>query len=128
MKELKKTKYRFIFSLNEQDFAFEKLFVEMISIDSKFSDDSASINRAKRKLFLKILLAYCNHNNSYADATVPISVAAVDPPHSQAHALPATPSPNKLKQLEVEIEVTPPSGLRKSDSRIHFGDLKIDIE
>ncbi len=126
MKKLKTTKYRFIFSLNELDFAYEKLFIEMISIDCKFSDDSPSINRAKRKLFLKILLAYCNQNNSCSHATVTVSAAAVDPPPCPAHAPPPTPPPDNLKNLEVEV--TPPSGLRKNDGRIHFGDLKIDIE
>jgi hypothetical protein len=42
---------------------------------------------------------------------------------------PPTPPPDTYKKLEEEEEeVTPPTGLRKADGRIHFGDLKIDID
>ena len=124
MKKLKATKYRFIFSLNELDFAYEKLFIEMISIDCKLSGDAASVNRAKRKLFLKILLAYCNPNTlGTLNTYTPVQTSAADgyPPAMLAPSPPPTPPPDTN-------EVTPPTGLRKADGRIHFGDLKIDIE
>ena len=129
MKKTKSTKYRFILSLTELDVAYERLFIELVAIDRKFSDDDASKNQAKRKLFLKILLTYCNPNTtSTANAytTVASSFPAADPPPMLAPSPPPIPPPDTYKKLEEEV--TPPTGLRKADGRIHFGELKIDIE
>lgn len=128
MKKAKCTKYRFILSLTDLDVAYERLFIELVSIDSKYSEDEASKNQAKRKLFLKILLAYCNSNtpskaNAYTTAISSFAVA--DPTQMRAPSPPPTPPPDPYQTSEV---VTPPTGLRQSDGRIHFGDLKIDID
>lgn len=128
MKKTKSTKYRFILSLTELDVAYERLFIELVAIDRKFSEDDASKNQAKRKLFLKILLAYCNPtttNTANAHTTVASSFPAADPPPMLAPSPPPTPPPDTYKTSKEEV--TPPTGLRKADGRIHFGDLKIEI-
>lgn len=123
MNNKKTTKYRLILSLTDQDIAFERLYVELINIERDHSD-SESISNAKRKHFLKILLAYCNPHSSNAYTTLPARAAVVNPPSRVAPSPPPTPPPVLCLTQE---EVTPPTGLRKADGRIHFGDLKIDI-
>lgn len=125
MKNNKSTKYRLILSLTDQDIGFERLYNELINIE-RANSDPQSISNAKRKLFLKILYAYCNPYSSNVYVTVPAHAAVVDVPQMMAPSPPPTPPPDTYKKLEEEV--TPPTGLRKADGRIHFGDLKIDID
>jgi hypothetical protein len=127
MNNKKSTKYRFILTLSDQDIAYVRLYNELKGIELKHSDSENS-NSEKRKLFLRILLAYCNPHSSNVYATVPAHAAVVDAPQMMAPSPPPTPPPDTYKKLEEEEEVTPPTGLRKADGRIHFGDLKIDID
>lgn len=119
MNNKKSTKYRFILTLSDQDIAYVRLYNELKGIELKHCD-SENINSEKRKLFLRILLAYCNQPTSNFYTTVPASTAVVDPPPILCPSPPPTPPPNTH-------EVTPPTGLKKNDGKIHFGDLKIDI-
>lgn len=123
MKNKKSTKYRLILTLSDQDIAFARLYNELKKIEHKYSG-SENINNEKRKLFLRILLAYCNPHTSDASnayTIVPARAAVIDPPPILAPTPPPTPPPDTH-------EVTPSTGLKKPDGRIHFGDLKIDID
>lgn len=125
MKNNKSTKYRLILSLTDQDIGFERLYNELINIE-RANSNPQSISNAKRKLFLKILYVYCNPYSSNVYVTVPAHAGVVDAPQMMAPSPPPTPPPDTYKKLEEEV--TPPTGLRKADGRIHFGDLKIDID
>jgi hypothetical protein len=128
MRKTNVTKYRLILSLSDQDVAFEPLYSELKEIEHKYSDSEA-VNNEKRKLFLRILLTYCithSCNTPMKNASVHLGVATVDQPTRLAPSPPPTPPPDKPHTSEKEI--TTPSGLKIGDSRIHFGDLKLDIE
>lgn len=120
MKNKKSTKYRLILTLSDQDIAFARLYSELLEIDNKFSD-SESISNEKRKLFLRILLEYCNTHSrvtSKTYASVQSSAATVDPPPM----LTTSPPPDAHDSSE---EITPPTGLHKPDGSISFGKFQL---
>ncbi len=124
MKNRKTTKYRLILTLSDQDIAFERLYFELLDIDNKFFD-AESINNAKRKHFLKILLEYCNPHAANAYKTLPFTAEAIDPPSKLAPSPPPTPPPDTHASYANSEEVTPPTGLHKPDGSISFGKFQL---
>ena len=124
MNNKKSTKYRFILTLSDQDIAYVLLYDELKEIELKHSN-SENIKSEKRKLFLRILLEYCNTHSritSKTYASVPSSAATVDPPTWLAPSPPPTSSPDAHVTLEA---ITAHSGLHKTDGSISFGKFQL---
>lgn len=132
MKKTKVTKYRLILSLSDEDVAFEKLFNDLTSIESKFLHNVALINQAKRKHFLKILHAYCNqrewdHASSTVSPffeTVPVHLATAEPPRRPSPSPPPTP----VKHATIEEASIPPEGMHQPGGIINFGKFNLEIK
>lgn len=144
MKKTRTSKYRLILSFSEQDVAFEKLYLELIAIESEFSNDATLMSQAKRKHFMKILLLHCNQNlqsyqtNSQLTKTKPIpsqilevtptTESNTDPPTKQAPSPPPTPPPlSRDKNLGAE-NITKAGLAMQDQDVISFGEFKLVIK
>lgn len=140
MKKTRTSKYRLILSFSEQDVAFEKLYLELIAIESEFSNDATLMSQAKRKHFMKILLVHCSSTtrhsppNLQTNQVTPVSslmeVAAPraesnsDPPLIKAPAPPPTPPPKTQRADEKAIAT---NDLPKSEGILSFGKFLLEI-
>jgi hypothetical protein len=141
MKKTRTSKYRLILSFSEQDVAFEKLYLELLAIESEFSNDATLMSQAKRKHFMKILLLHCSsttrHSPSNLQATQVIPVSSLmeaaapraesnsDPPLIKAPAPPPTPPPQLQRVSEETIGA---DDLPKSSGILSFGKFLLEIK